>query len=154
MDEDFDTLTRVFSDKRESPVYTRDLTDPLGQSLASRKVRAGSENLGDLYANGEAVREEGGSINDLYLFIASASLTDKHFNPVRHLLEKHRYTNFDDLKLGLVRLKREVERNDQAPIQFMRDNLDAFLQCYDHLSDILMNPDTRHTVVLNSADVH
>ena len=64
-------------------------------------------------------------------------MTDKNFHPVRHLLEKHRYTNFDDLKMGLVRLKREVERNDQAPIQFMRDNLDAFLQCYDHLSDIL-----------------
>ena len=68
---------------------------------------------------------------------ASASLMDKNFHPVRHLLEKHRYTSFDDLKAGLVRLKREVERNDQAPIQFMRDNLDAFLQCYDHLTDIL-----------------
>ncbi len=62
---------------------------------------------------------------------------DKNFHPIRHLLEKHRYTTFDDLKLGLIRLKREVERNDQAPIQFMRDNLDAFLQCYDNLSDIL-----------------
>lgn len=62
---------------------------------------------------------------------------DVNFHPVRHLLEKHRHTTFDDLKLGLDRLKREVEKNDQAPIHFMRDNLDAFLQCYDTLSDIL-----------------
>ena len=62
---------------------------------------------------------------------------DKNFHPVRHLLERHRYTNFYDLKVGLERLKREVEMNDQAPVQFMRDNLDAFLQCYDTLSDIL-----------------
>ena len=39
--------------------------------------------------------------------------------------------------MGAKRLKREVEMNDQAPTQFMRDNLDAFLQCYDTLSDIL-----------------
>jgi exocyst complex component 2 len=65
-------------------------------------------------------------------------LTDKNFHPVRHLLEKHRYTSFEDLKSGLIRLKGEVEKNDQAPVQFMRDNLDSFLQCYDHLSDILL----------------
>lgn len=62
---------------------------------------------------------------------------DENFHPVRHLLEKHRHTTFDDLKLGLDRLQTEVDKNDQAPIHFMRDNLDAFLQCYDTLSDIL-----------------
>ena len=51
VEEDFNMLARVFSDKNESPVYTRDLTDPLGQSY--RKVRAGSENLGDLFPNCE-----------------------------------------------------------------------------------------------------
>lgn len=53
MEEDLNLLARVFSDTKESPVYTRDLTDPLGQSSSSRKVRAGSENLGDLFPNGE-----------------------------------------------------------------------------------------------------
>lgn len=62
MDEDFDSLARVFSDKRESPIYTRDLTDPLGQDPTSpRKVRAGSENLGDLYPNGENTGEREGT---------------------------------------------------------------------------------------------
>lgn len=51
VEEDFNMLARVFSDKIESPVYTRDLTDPLGQN--SRKVRAASENLGDLFPNGK-----------------------------------------------------------------------------------------------------
>jgi hypothetical protein len=55
MEEDFDTLARAFSDKRESPIYTRDLTDPLGLSSGSRKVRAGSESLGDLFPNCEAL---------------------------------------------------------------------------------------------------
>lgn len=76
------------------------------------------------------------------LCVESGSLMDENFNPVRHLLEKHRYTTFIDLKQGVEHLKREVGRNDQAPIQFMRDNLDAFLQCYDTLSDILTQAPT------------
>lgn len=53
MEEDFDTLTRVFSNKRDSPIYTRDLGNPLGSSPTSRKARGGSETLGDLYPDGE-----------------------------------------------------------------------------------------------------
>ena len=30
-----------------------------------------------------------------------------------------------------------MDKSDQAPIKFITDNLDAFLQCYDTLSDIL-----------------
>lgn len=54
MDEDFDSLARKFSDKDESPVYTRNLANPLGQNLSSnRKARGGSENLGDFYPDSE-----------------------------------------------------------------------------------------------------
>ena len=70
-------------------------------------------------------------------------MLDENFHPVRHLVEKHRYTSFHDLKVGLVNLKREVELSNQAPVHFMRDNLDAFLQCYDTLSDILYYPSAR-----------
>ncbi len=56
MEEDYDSVARVFSDTAESPVYTRDLSDPLGQNIAStRKTRAGSENLGDLFQNGKGL---------------------------------------------------------------------------------------------------
>ena len=68
---------------------------------------------------------------------ANGDLLAENFNPVWFLLEAHRYTSFFDLKLGLGRLQREVEQSDQAPVQFMRDNLDIFLQSYDTLSDIL-----------------
>ena len=70
------------------------------------------------------------------LFAASGDLLAENFNPVWFLLEAHRYTSFFDLKLGLRRLQREVEQSDQAPVQFMRDNLGIFLQSYDTLSDI------------------
>jgi len=56
---------------------------------------------------------------------------------VWYLLEKHRFTSFNDLKRGLERLESEVEKSDQAPVEFIRNNLDAFLQSYDTLSDIL-----------------
>ena len=67
----------------------------------------------------------------------SGDILSENFNPVWYLLEKHRFTSFPDLKLGVGRLHHEVTSSDQAPVQFMRDNLDAFLQCYDTLSDIL-----------------
>ena len=74
---------------------------------------------------------------DFDLFSAdSGNLLAENFNPIWFLLEAHRYTSFFDLKLGLQRLKREVEQSDQAPVQVMRDNLDIFLQSYDTLSDI------------------
>ena len=42
-----------------------------------------------------------------------------------------------DLKNGRDRLKREVMKSECAPVRFMQDNLDAFLLCYQTLSDIL-----------------
>lgn len=52
MEEDFDSLAQKFSDKNECRVYTRNLANPLGQNLGSRrKGRSGSENLGDFYPN-------------------------------------------------------------------------------------------------------
>ena len=52
------------------------------------------------------------------------------------LLEKHCASSFDELQRGLENLRREVAKSEQAPAQFIRDNLDAFIQCYDTLSDI------------------
>ena len=68
----------------------------------------------------------------------SGNLLSKDFNPAWYLLERHRFTSFQDLKLGLQRLELEVEKSNQAPVEFIRNNLDAFLQSYDTLSDILI----------------
>jgi len=70
------------------------------------------------------------------LHAVSGNLLEENFHPVRHLLEKHRYTNFPDLKVGLRNVQVELDYSNQAPVHFMLDNLDAFLQCYDTLSDI------------------
>lgn len=54
IDEDFDSLTWKLSEKNTSPVYTRDLTHPLGANVvSSRKARGGSDNLGDFYPERE-----------------------------------------------------------------------------------------------------
>ena len=42
-----------------------------------------------------------------------------------------------DLKTGRNQLKQEVKESECAPVAFMQDNLDAFLLCYQTLSDIL-----------------
>ena len=52
------------------------------------------------------------------------------------LLEKYCASSFDELQCGLDNLHKEVAKSEQAPAQFIRDNLDAFIQCYDTLSDI------------------
>ena len=43
---------------------------------------------------------------------------------------------FQELKRGRDKLKREVRKNEVSPVVFMQDNLDAFLLCYQTLSDI------------------
>ena len=43
---------------------------------------------------------------------------------------------FQELKRGRDKLKREVRKNEVSPVMFMQDNLDAFLLCYQTLSDI------------------
>ena len=84
----------------------------------------------------------------------SGNLLAENFNPIWFLLEAHRYTSFFDLKLGLQRLKREVEQSDQAPVQFMRDNLDIFLQSYDTLSDILTHTCTHEYNIIMYTYIH
>ena len=69
--------------------------------------------------------------------VGSGDLLSGDFNPVMFLLEKHCASSFDELQCGRNNLRREVSKSEQAPAQFIRDNLDAFIQCYDTLSDIL-----------------
>ena len=74
--------------------------------------------------------------------VGSGDLLSENFNPVVFLLEKHCASSFDELQCGLDNLRREVAKSEQAPAQFIRDNLDAFIQCYDTLSDIPPPPHT------------
>lgn len=154
MEEDLDSLTRGFSTKAETPVYTRKIIDPLGGSPETTRSRQKltRDELGGLFKDGmssfcvSTYRERLLLLSfctfaDSYFsrLTANSNLLSQNFNPVWFLLEKHRYTSFFDLKLGARRLQNELERSEQAPVRFMIDHLDAFLQCYDTLSDILDN---------------
>ena len=72
----------------------------------------------------------------IYIYSGSGNLVADNFNPVMYLLENHCSTNFKQLSIGLENLKREVETISQSPAEFIRDNLDSFIQCFDTLSDI------------------
>lgn len=65
-------------------------------------------------------------------------MLSENFNPVMYLLENHCGTSFSQLQQGLNTLKTEVNKSQQAPGEFIRDNLDSFIQCFDTLSDILL----------------
>jgi exocyst complex component 2 len=66
----------------------------------------------------------------------SSDLLSEDFNPVVFLLENHCTTSFNQLQSGLSNLKKEVHTSEEAPGQFIKDNLDSFIQCYDTLSDV------------------
>lgn len=69
----------------------------------------------------------------------TGNLLAEGFNPVMYLLENHCGTSFEQLKNGCQNLRSEVERSKQSPGQFIKENLEAFIQCYDTLSDILQS---------------
>ena len=72
--------------------------------------------------------------------VGRGDLLAENFNPVMFLLDKHCASSFVELQRGLENLRREVAKSEQAPAQFIRDNLDAFIQCYDTLSDTPLPP--------------
>ena len=78
-------------------------------------------------------------LNQHYSFflLGSGDLLSENFNPVMYLLENHCSTTFSQLKDGLDNLRKEVDQSQQAPGEFIKDNLDSFIQCFDTLSDIL-----------------
>ena len=78
--------------------------------------------------------------NILLFPVGSANLLSEDFNPVLFLLENHCGTSYQQLQQGLEHLKEEVDKTQQAPGQFIENNLDSFIQCYDTLSDIQPTP--------------
>lgn len=81
---------------------------------------------------------------DIYVLIAfiifdsgSGDITSENFVPAWYLLEKHRFTNFTDLKAGMEHLEGEVEKRAPGTTGFIKRNLSNFIQCFDTLSDIL-----------------
>ena len=69
--------------------------------------------------------------------VGSGDITSENFEPAWYLLEKHRFTNFHDLKAGMEHLEGEVEKRAPGTTGFIKRNLSNFIQCFDTLSDIL-----------------
>jgi len=42
--------------------------------------------------------------------------------------------SFDDLKTGLMHLRRKASQQNEGPMAFAKTNLTAFLDCYDMLT--------------------
>ena len=76
-------------------------------------------------------------LNMRYIYSGSGDITSENFVPAWYLLEKHRFTNFEDLKAGMDHLEGEVEKRAPGTTGFIKRNLSNFIQCFDTLSDIL-----------------
>jgi exocyst complex component 2 len=119
-EEDMDLLVS-YSAQPPSPVYSHRKKDPMGapsSMSAGGKKKLSHENLGAMFPHG------------------SGDLLAENFNPAWFLLERYRFSTFEELRDGRNRLKREVRKSENAPVKFMQDNLDAFLLCYQTLSDV------------------
>lgn len=58
---------------------------------------------------------------------ASSDIKSNNFVALRYLLEKHKNTSFEDLKVGFENLNRDMEAKKVAPAIFIKENLSAYL---------------------------
>lgn len=91
--------------------------DPLGISDESVK-RFPEEELRQLFPEG------------------SGNLLSENFNPTWYLLENYNSTSFNDLKAGLLSLKRKVGQLQEGPSSFLKSNVNAIVICLDVLHDL------------------
>lgn len=55
----------------------------------------------------------------------SGELSSENFEPNWFLLEHHHATSFDDLKVGLLYLKRKVESQKEGQLSFLKVNIES-----------------------------
>ncbi|XP_063699277.1 exocyst complex component 2 [Culicoides brevitarsis] len=63
----------------------------------------------------------------------TGDLTQENFNPAWFLLENHLNTSFEDLKAGLLHLKRKIDSQTQGKIYFLKENSGAVIDQLDTL---------------------
>lgn len=91
--------------------------DPLGISDESVK-RFPEEELRELFPEG------------------SGNLLSESFDPTWYLLENYNSTSFNDLKAGLLSLKRKVSQLQEGPSSFLKSNVNAIVICLDVLYEL------------------
>lgn len=92
--------------------YTQD--DPLGLSIEGN-VKKLTEDLRDIFPDG------------------SGDLSQENFSPGWFLLEHHNTTSFDDLKAGLLYLRRKVETQRDGQLSFLKANTGPVMDQLDTL---------------------
>lgn len=92
--------------------YTQE--DPLGLSIEGN-VKKLTEDLRDIFPNG------------------SGDLSQDNFSPGWFLLEHHNTTTFEDLKAGLLYLKRKVESQRDGQLSFLKANAGSVIDQLDTL---------------------
>lgn len=90
--------------------------DPLGLSIEGNDKKF-PDDLRDLFPEG------------------SGDLSQENFSPGWFLLENHLATSFDDLKAGLMFLKRKVESQKEGQLSFLKSNAGSVI---DQLDTLLM----------------
>ena len=59
-----------------------------------------------------------------------------NFEPAYFLLDKHRSTNFEDLKAGVSYLKRKVDGENESQLSFIKSNVNSIVDQLDTLRGI------------------
>ncbi|XP_033125321.1 exocyst complex component 2-like isoform X2 [Anneissia japonica] len=101
-----------------SPLHVGNRDDPLGLSVES-PLQFTDEELQKMFPGG------------------SGNFALKTFEPVWFLIENHNATSFDDLKAGLVHLRKQsANQKTEGPQSFIKTNLGTFMNCQDILTTI------------------
>ncbi|XP_064467381.1 exocyst complex component 2-like [Ornithodoros turicata] len=66
----------------------------------------------------------------------SGNLLSDTFNPTWYLLENYNGTSFNDLKAGLLSLRRKVGQQQEGPSSFLKSHVNAIVICLDVLQEL------------------
>ncbi|XP_071957499.1 exocyst complex component 2-like isoform X2 [Antedon mediterranea] len=135
VDEPMQFEKRIGSVSRpSSPLHVGNRDDPLGLSVES-PLQFTDDELTKMFPGG------------------CGHFSSKSFEPVWFLIENHNATSFEDLKAGLVHLRKQsANQKTEGPQGFIKTNLGTFMNCQDILTtihsslmadEIAENPETK-----------
>uniref|UniRef100_A0A915E8Q1 Exocyst complex component 2 n=1 Tax=Ditylenchus dipsaci TaxID=166011 RepID=A0A915E8Q1_9BILA len=72
---------------------------------------------------------------------ASGNLRMENFNPAWYLLENHKFTKLEDLRVGLRNLQICINKEEETSKNIHKANLNSLINCVDALSDLHLKID-------------
>lgn len=92
--------------------------DPLGLSVEGNDKKFPEDDLKELFPN------------------ASGNIALENFSPGWFLLENHHVTSFNDLKAGLLHLRRKVEGQKEGQLSFLKSNISSVVDQLDTIGSM------------------